>query len=553
MNEESNIAEVKRLQREVRILNSRLEHITQQFRSKELHESAQAAFVAKQEEYNKALLESSPAFIILLDDEGRFRLCTRSFLEAVKLPNYDYIIGRHYKEIIGSIVGEEDILKFDKYFDTVMTHEKTIRLNKFFDFSGEGNPHYYTIDCHKTKPTLYSKASFLAVFVDNTDLETQKQRAEEANHAKSDFLAAMSHEIRTPLNAIIGLSELILRMPLNNTLEKYMNDIKNAGNSLHSIIDDILDFSKIEAGKMTIINAPYNLHMLIDNLNSLYAQVYAGKDLYLQFNISPNLPMWTNGDEARVRQALTNLLSNACKYTKEGGAVLDASLDEDTGFLVFNVRDTGLGIKHEDFDKLFFPFERLDLMKNRTTQGTGLGLPISIKFCKLMGGSLTVESEYGHGSCFTMRIPYVQAAGSEKAKQENEDVFSAPDCRVLIVDDIEINLMIAEAMLQLFDITPDLAKGGLEALKKVTEKDYDVIFMDHMMPDMDGVEVTARIRAMGGRFLEIPIIALTANVANDAQHFFMANGFSGFLPKPLELSNLCGCMKNVLQMNFTKT
>jgi signal transduction histidine kinase len=550
MNEDFSIAEFRKLQREFRTMKMRFEHITQQFRSKELHERAQAAFVATQEEYNKALLESSPAFIVLLDDEGRFRLCTRSFLEAVRAPNYDYIIGRHYKDILDGIVNEEDLIALDENFDKVMNQNEKTRYNRFLDFAGSGNPRYYTVESHRTKATEYSKAGFLSVFVDNTDLEAQKQRAEEANNAKSDFLAAMSHEIRTPLNAIIGLSELIMRMPLDETLNKYMIDIKNAGNSLHTIIDDILDFSKIEAGKMNVITAPYNLHLLFDNLYSLYQKVYAEKDLYLRFNISPNLPMWTSGDEVRVRQALTNLISNAYKYTREGGAVLDARLDEYTNELVFDITDTGMGIKKEDFGRLFSPFERLDMMKNRTTQGTGLGLPISSKFCTLMGGSLTVKSEYGHGSCFTIRIPYVPAEASDLPLQTSTEVFSAPDCRVLIVDDIEINLMIAEGMIELFDIKPDLAGGGMEAIEKVIANEYDVIFMDHMMPDLDGVETTARIRAMGGRYAYIPIIALTANVANDAQRFFLSNGFTGFLPKPLELENLCECMKQVVDMSF---
>jgi CheY-like chemotaxis protein len=326
-----------------------------------------------------------------------------------------------------------------------------------------------------------------------------------------------------------------------------MNDIKSAGSSLQTIIDDILDFSKIEAGKMKIVNTPYNLHSLFDRLSSVYVQVFAEKDLYLMFNIPQNLPLWTNGDEVRVRQVLTNLLSNALKYTQEGGAVLNAAFDEQKNELVFSIRDTGMGIKAEDFDRLFSPFERLDIKKNHSTKGTGLGLPISSKFCNLMGGSLSVASVYGEGSCFTVRLPFVSAEGSDIPEQINAEVFSAPECRVLVVDDIEINLTIAEAMLRLFDINPDLAKSGAEAIEKVTETQYDVVFMDHMMPDMDGVETTAKIRAMGGRFATLPIVALTANVANDAQNFFLANGFSGFLPKPLELVKLCECIRQIVK------
>jgi CheY-like chemotaxis protein len=249
-----------------------------------------------------------------------------------------------------------------------------------------------------------------------------------------------------------------------------------------------------------------------------------------------------------VRQVLTNLLSNALKYTKEGGAIINASLDEGANELVFSVRDTGIGIKTVDYDRLFFPFERLDSLKNHSTQGTGLGLPISSKFCKLMGGSLTVDSVYGQGSCFTVRLPYVPAESNTSPDKAAAEVFSALGCRVLVVDDIEINLMITEAMLELFDVKTDLAKSGIEALQKIAENEYDIVFMDHMMPDMDGVEATSRIRKMGGRFADLPIIALTANVANEAQHFFLTHGFTGFLPKPLELEKLCECMKLAIKI-----
>jgi signal transduction histidine kinase/CheY-like chemotaxis protein len=551
MSLDQNDLEIKRLRRELRILQNRFEHITQQFRSKELHEQAQAAFVARQEEYNKVLLESSPALIVLLDKEGRFKLCTRSFLEVVNAPNYDYVYGRHYKELIKDVLEEEDVRILEENFENVMHNKKETRFSRFFDFSGKGNPRYYTEESRRTEDTQYSEASFLTVFVDSTDLEEEKQRAEEASRAKSDFLAAMSHEIRTPMNAIVGLSDLAVRRPLDDTLAKYMREIKSSVGSLQTIIDDILDFSKIEAGKMEVVNVPYDLHALLEHLYSMFVAIFAEKDLYLRINLSPDLPRWTNGDEVRVRQSLTNLLSNAAKYTREGGAILDASLDTQTGELVFAIRDTGIGIKTEDFDKLFKSFERLDIMKNRAIQGTGLGLPISSNFCRLMGGSLSVESVYGEGSCFTVRLPYVSAEGQDVPIHESADVFSAPNLKVLVVDDIEINLQVAEAMLQLFDMSPDLAGSGPEAIEKVTECDYDLVFMDHMMPGMDGVEATEKIRAMGGRFAELPIIALTANVANNAERQFLSHGFTGFLAKPLEIATLSRCLRQFLTAHST--
>jgi PAS domain S-box-containing protein len=523
-----------------------LDKLTRQFRSKELHEQAQAAFVAKQEEYHKALLEASPAFIVMLDEEGCFKVCTRSFLTALGAPNYDYVYGRHYEDLVRTILSEDDLRALRENFERVMLHKEMTRYSRHLDFSRDGNPRYYTIESRRIEATEYSRAAFLSVFVDSTDLEEAKQHAEEANRAKSDFLATMSHEIRTPMNAIVGLSDLLIRMPLDDTMAKYMRDMKSAASSLQTIIDDILDFSRIEAGKMQIVNVPYDLHALLEQLHSTYARVFAEKDLYLSLNISPELPRWTDGDEVRVRQTLTNLLSNAAKYSREGGAVMEASLDEAAGELVFAISDTGIGIKPEDFDRLFRPFERLDATKNRTTKGTGLGLPISHQFCTLMGGSLSVESVYGKGSTFTARLPYVPADGFDAPQPKNAEIFSASQVRVLVVDDIELNLEVAQAMFNLFDIEPDLAQSGPEAIRKVMENTYDLIFMDHMMPDMDGMEATARIRALGGEYAALPIIALTANVVNGAEQFFLQNGFTGFLPKPLELATLSLCLQQHL-------
>jgi PAS domain S-box-containing protein len=546
MSIEQSELEIKRLQRELRIVQSRFDKLTRQFRSKELHEQAQAAFVAKQEEYHKALLEASPAFIVILDEEGRFKMCTRSFLEVIGAPNYDYVYGRHYTELLGEVLTKEDVRVLEENFFNVMTRMKRTRHNGHLSFVKGEEPRYYTVESRRIEATEYTQASFLSVFVDSTDLEEERQRAEEANRAKSDFLAAMSHEIRTPMNAIVGLSDLLIRMPLDDTINKYIRDIKSAAGSLQTIIDDILDFSKIEAGKMEIVNIPYSPHTLLEQLDSMYARVFAERDLYLCMKISPDLPAWTDGDEVRVRQTLTNLLSNAAKYTREGGAVLEAFLDHATNELVFTLKDTGIGIKPEDFEKLFRPFERLDTTKNRATKGTGLGLPISHKFCMLMGGSLTATSVYGEGSTFTVRLPYVPADASDAPKLKNAEIFSAPQVRALVVDDIELNLEVANAMFQLFDITPDLAQSGLEAIQKVKEHEYDMIFMDHMLPDMDGIEATAHIRALGGHCATVPIIALTANVVNGAEQNFLQNGFTGFLPKPLELAALSLCIQQCL-------
>jgi signal transduction histidine kinase/CheY-like chemotaxis protein len=494
------------------------------------------------------LLDSSPSLIVLLDAQGRFRLVTKSFLDVMGIPNFDYIEGKEYMGVVDNILDDDSKNVLATVFaELIAGASGRVQYSHFFDFTGQGFKRFYTVDCKRIEGTEGSIAGILCVFTDNTELEEQKVTAERANHSKSDFLAAMSHEIRTPMNAIIGLNDILARTNLDEHQRKYLADIKSSAGTLLGLINDILDFSKIEAGKMTIVNSVYNLKALLENLYSLYARIFADKDLYFKLEIDENLPEWVSGDEMRIRQTLTNLITNAAKYTKTGGGTLKARLDADTNFLVFEMIDTGIGVKPEDVDRLFKPFERLDLMRNRAIQGAGLGLPISANFCELMGGSLTVTSDYGKGSCFTAKLPYIPGDKSQFEEEESADVFPAPDLKVLVVDDIEINLDVASVMLEAFGIRADVAGGGEEAVRKVCEKDYDVVFMDHMMPEMDGIEATHCIRAMGGKYRTLPIIALTANAVNDAEKNFLATGFTGFLAKPLELSTLSRCLKKLIK------
>jgi CheY-like chemotaxis protein/anti-sigma regulatory factor (Ser/Thr protein kinase) len=347
------------------------------------------------------------------------------------------------------------------------------------------------------------------------------------------------------MNGVIGLSELLTRTDLTPVQEKYVRDIRSSAGSLLSLINDILDFSKIEAGKVELVAAPFNLRYLVDHLHSMFAKMFDDKNLYLKVTVNPNLPHWVEGDETRVRQSLTNLLSNACKYTRSGGAELEAFLDEDDRALTFVVRDTGIGIKPEDVGRLFLPFERLELSRNRTVQGAGLGLPITHNLVEMMGGTLTVTSEYGVGSVFTLRLPYVPAEAELMPDAASYAVFPLPAVKALVVDDIEINLEVARAMLGAFEINADVARGGAEAVEMARARDYDVIFMDHMMPEVDGIEATARIRAQGGHNAAVPIVALTANAVNDARRLFLTSGFTAFLPKPLELSAMAVCLRGI--------
>ena len=538
--------EVARLSRELRASNTLLGKVTNMMNAKDALSRILSASNAKQRAYTEILLESCPDIILLLDEENRFVLCTKALLTATRTHNFDIIKNRECKEFFAQYLSVGLLEQFKNAIQHVTATSEPILLGDWVDFSGDGNKRYYSIElssAHTNRDTETNvEASIIVVFTDLTDFMYEKQRAEAANNAKSDFLATMSHEIRTPMNAILGMSEMLSYSQLTSQQAKYLADIRKSSRSLLSIINDILDFSKIEAGRMELVPANYALHELLDSLHSTFAILFETKHLHFTRTIANDLPETIYGDENRLRQILTNLLSNALKYTSAGFVEFHALLRDSR--LHFSVVDSGLGIRKEDQAKLFVPFEQLDLRKNKDIVGTGLGLAISYNLCKLMDGDLWFESEYAKGSTFHVSIPFANAEGDvvvEEAARENP--FSAPDAVALVVDDIDINLAVADAMLGLFDITPDLALSGREAIELTKAKKYDIIFMDHMMPGLDGIQTTEIIRTNDGLNNNTPIVALTANAVNGMAEVFLANRFDGFLSKPLELKELTACMR----------
>jgi signal transduction histidine kinase/CheY-like chemotaxis protein/HPt (histidine-containing phosphotransfer) domain-containing protein len=490
-------------------------------------------------------------------------------------------------------------------------------------------------------------------------LEQQTRRAESASQAKSTFLAQMSHEIRTPMNAIIGMSELALREEGHPRLmTEYIQDIRQAGLNLLTIINDILDFSKIEAGNLEIVPVSYSLSSLVNDVISLVRLRIGEKGLIFIVTVEASLPEKLFGDETRVRQILLNLLSNAIKYTHQGYVhlTLKGYPGEGNVFsLCFEVIDSGIGIKTKDTEHLFENFVRVDSERNKTIEGTGLGLSITHSLCRMMGGDISVSSEYGQGSVFTVHILQSRTedrilasvenpaakrsllfyehpvyAESVRHTLENMEVsvkmctqrddffreletgaytfvfvsnllaaetanlvkdrnlkttpvlledwgkndavkdilripmpaytvplanilngnirperrvskrvrFIAPRVHALLVDDIATNLKVAAGLLVLYQIKVDTALSGINAIELVQQKNYDIVFMDHIMPGMDGIKATARIRALGGRFRELPIIALTANAVSGMREMFLQNGFNDYLAKPIEMARL---------------
>ena len=527
--------------------------------------------------------------------------------------------------------------------------------------------------------TMINLAFFLTVESPDVliveQLRTEKERADEANKAKSAFLSNMSHEIRTPMNAIVGMTELMLREKLSAEERGYLKNIKNSGGALLSIINDILDFSKIESGRMELIEAEYEPMSMLSDLAMIFLTRIGEKNVELLFDIDPKLPQKLFGDALRIRQVIINIVNNAIKFTEIGTVRLSIRVVKQTGDdleLSMSVQDTGQGIRREDLDKLFGSFQQVDTVKNHNKEGTGLGLAISKQLVELMDGTIRVSSVYGEGSTFTFTIhqklctDQLAAEVHEHAKREKvlvsaffynyglienvrklagqfgveyipfdqweksgvqlshlftdvqrskdiaswteekfrlageihvlrnplledcrtkgvfllnkplyslnfcqtinheapqtEDLtedyqsFTAPDAHILIVDDNEMNLKVAVGLLKPLEMKVDLASGGKEAIRMARKTKYDIIFMDHMMPVMDGVETTEQLRALeGDYFKNVPIIALSANAQADAREKFAEAGMDDFVAKPIEMKEICSKIKRWLPRELVLT
>ena len=463
--------------------------------------------------------------IIAVDTEGRVRYFNEPALSLYPALSESPL---ETVEQIDQAIDEEKLIDIDERIYTPCVDD--------LEFEGE------------SFGTLYRLIDDTEHYKYMEQLREQSEIADRANQAKSAFLANMSHEIRTPINAVLGMDEMILRESAERQIISYAEDIRTAGRTLLSLINDILDFSKVEQGKMELVPTQYELGSAINDLVNMIRTRADKKGLRFDVDVNGDIPHLLFGDEIRLKQCALNMLTNAVKYTEKGSVRFEVDYEKKTEksiMLKFKISDTGAGIKKEDMDKLFSPFSRIDESRNRSIEGTGLGMSITTQLLALMGSELKVESEYGKGSVFSFEVEQEVTRwqkmgdfskrfnGASRGTRLYRELFHAPEARVLVVDDNAMNLTVFKGLLKKAQIGIDTASSGREALRMAELTDYDIYFIDHMMPDMDGVETMKRLHEINGRE-EAVCIALTANAVSGAREMYIEAGFADYLSKPVD-------------------
>ena len=562
------IKENRSLKRQVRNLESVLQRNIAMLAARTTVNSMLESEQMKIERNMNLLLENSADIILLFDKDGRFTYYTNTFLKVTGLTGSDCVSGIQFFEIFSQLVSQEWIDHIHANMVLAAEQRNTINLNSSVDLSGGGNPQEYDIQITPMLNKNGQLEAFMILLHDITDIMRSKRQSESANKAKSVFLSIMSHEIRTPMNAVLGITEMLLQNEtLTQSVREALCKIYASGDLLLGIINDILDLSKIEAGKLELNIDKYEIASVISDTAQLNMMRIGSKQIEFELSLDENLPANLMGDELRVKEILNNILSNAFKYTNEGTVKLSISYEksdsDDCVILILRVSDTGQGMTKEQIESLFDEYSRFNMESNRTTEGTGLGMSITRNLTRLMGGEISIESEPGKGSTFTVRLPQKKVDDavlgkelvsnlhrfrtSSNSRMKMTQIVREPmpyGC-VLIVDDVETNIYVAKGLMFPYGLKIDSADSGFEAIRKIKNGNlYDIVFMDHMMPKMDGVEATKTIRSMG---YTRPIVALTANAVAGQAEVFLKNGFDDYISKPIDVRQLNALLNKLVR------
>ncbi len=508
---------------------------------------------------NQVKLENVSEFVyysvklpmLIYDYNKHLKIANKSAVDFLKLSAYDY----------------EDVM-LSKLFEVDEDELSYGGNSKKVDARCKSNNAHCRLDINRIVDEFGEIMGYIVIIDDLTDkirtieeLEAARRSADDANKAKSAFLAQMSHEIRTPLNTVLGMNEMISRETESDQVAKYSSYIKSAGETLLGIINDILDLSKLEAGKTNIIMEDYNLKFVVNDIINLISLKIKEKGLRFKLNMSKDMPMFLHGDALRIKQVIINIMNNAVKYTQKGSITLGVEwekIDKENIQLIFSIRDTGSGIKKEDIDRIFSPFERAEEQKNYLIEGNGLGLSITKKLVSLMNGKVSVNSVFGEGSVFEVQIPQkivhdkngddtVSLNVREKAKECH---IKAPEAHILVVDDVETNRIVVKELLRITNINVELADSGKKCLELMRKKRYDIVFLDHMMPEMDGIETLRQIRAMkDSPNGDTPVIVMTANAVTGAKRAYLSEGFDDYISKPIGYIELENVIKKYIDVN----